>query len=72
MNAKKMGDRGFFHMMERMTVQFDGYSQEVICHGSFNDNLIISSSRYPKGRMLSAEEHMIVSRPFCPIVCNFQ
>ncbi len=62
--AKKMGDRGFFHMMEKMMVNVDGVVQEVVCHGTFGDQLILSSSDWYGIKMVDIDK--IRCRPYHP------
>ena len=62
--AKKMGDRGFFHMMEKMMVNVDGVVQEVVCHGTFGDQLILSSPSWYGIQMVDIDK--IRCRPYHP------
>jgi len=66
--AEKMGDRGFFHMMEKMVVKVDGQDQDVVCHGTFGDQLILSSTNWYGIKLVDIDK--IISRPFWMMFCS--
>ena len=67
--AKKFGDVGFFHMLERMMVTIEGEKEQVVCHGTFGSQLLLSSSKWEGIKMVDIDN--IVCRPFHPIFASF-